>query len=139
MRFPDSGPADYDCTKSAIPALTRTLALELAPDKINVNSIGPGMVLTPFKQQAIDDPKFRDEQVQSIPLKRAAQPEEIGWLAVYLTSSQADYVTGATYYIDGGLCRTWGKAPRLPPFGSIVIREPRWPSGMEYYGFHREG
>ncbi|SDY34610.1 short chain dehydrogenase [Modestobacter sp. DSM 44400] len=54
--------------------LTRTLALELAPHKINVNSIAPGMVLTPFNQPAIDDPALLDEQGQRIPWKRAAQP-----------------------------------------------------------------
>jgi len=83
--------------------LTRTLALELAPLKINVNNIGPGMVLTLFNQKAIDDPKFREQQVQSIPLKRAAEPYEIGRLAVFLASEDANYVTGSTYFMDGGL------------------------------------
>lgn len=54
--------------------LTRTLALELAPHHINVNSLAPGMVLTPFNQAAIDDSELLQEQVQSIPWKRAAQP-----------------------------------------------------------------
>ena len=76
---------------------------------INVNSLAPGMVLTPFNQQAIDDPKFRDEQVQSIPLKRAAQPEEIARLALFLASSDADYVTGSEYVMDGGLMRSAGQ------------------------------
>lgn len=80
--IPRAGAADYDCSKSAIQALTRTLSLELAPDKINVNSF---------------------------PWKRAAEPKEIGWLAVYLASDQADYVTGATYYIDGGLMQYQGQ------------------------------
>jgi glucose 1-dehydrogenase len=108
-QIPRAGGAAYDCTKSAIQALTRTLALEVAPDKINVNSIGPGMVLTPFNQAAIDDPKVYEKQVQSIPLKRAARPEEIAWLAVYLASPQADYVTGSSYYIDGGLMLNLGQ------------------------------
>ena len=83
--------------------LTRTLALELAPMQINVNSLGPGMVLTPFNQPAIDDPELLDEQVQSIPLKRAAEPSEIARLAVFLASADSDYVTGSTYFMDGGL------------------------------------
>jgi len=66
--------SDYDCPKGAIRNLTRALALELAPLQINVNNLAPGMVLTPFNQPAIDDPKLLDEQVQSIPLKRAADP-----------------------------------------------------------------
>ena len=100
---PNAGGSDYDCSKGAIRMLTRTLALELAPHNINVNSLAPGMVLTPFNQPAIDDPKLLEEQVQSIPMKRAAQPAEIAKLAVFLASSDADYVTGASYVIDGGL------------------------------------
>jgi glucose 1-dehydrogenase len=106
---PNAGGSDYDCSKGAIRMLTRTLALELAPHKINVNSLAPGMVLTPFNQAAIDDPKILEEQVQSIPFKRAAQPEEIARLAVFLASSDADYVTGSSYVMDGGLMINLGQ------------------------------
>jgi glucose 1-dehydrogenase len=106
---PNAGGSDYDCSKGAIRMLTRTLALELAPLKVNVNSLAPGMVLTPFNQPAIDDPDLLEEQVQSIPWKRAAQPAEIARLAVFLASSDADYVTGATYVMDGGLMRNLGQ------------------------------
>ncbi len=104
-----AGAADYDCAKGAERNLTRTLALELAPLKINVNNIAPGMVLTPLNQKAIDDPKYLEQQVQSIPLKRAAEPWEIGRLAVFLASSDADYVTGSTYVMDGGLMQNQGQ------------------------------
>lgn len=83
---PNAGGADYDCSKGAIRMLTRTLALEFAPLRINVNNLAPGMVLTPFNQAAIDDPKLLELQVQSIPWKRAAQPSEIARLAVFLAS-----------------------------------------------------
>ncbi len=106
---PNAGGSDYDCYKGAIRMLTRTLALELAPPKVNVNSLAPGMVLTPFNQAAIDDPALLEEQVQSIPWKRAAEPGEIARLAVFLASSDADYVTGATYVMDGGLMRNLGQ------------------------------
>jgi glucose 1-dehydrogenase len=106
---PNPGGSDYDCSKGAVRMLTRTLALELAPHRINVNSLAPGMVLTPFNQPAIDDPKLLEEQVQSIPMKRAAQPAEIAKLAVFLASSDADYVTGASYVIDGGLMINLGQ------------------------------
>lgn len=107
--IPNAGGADYDCSKGVVRNLTRTLALELAPLRINVNNLAPGMVLTPFNQPAIDDPKLLEEQVQSIPWKRAAQPSEIARLAVFLASSDADYVTGATYVMDGGLMRNLGQ------------------------------
>ncbi len=106
---PNPGGADYDCSKGALRMLTRTLALELAPLKINVNSLGPGMVLTPFNQAAIDDPKLLEEQVQSIPWKRAAEPAEIARLAVFLASEDSEYVTGATYFMDGGLMINLGQ------------------------------
>lgn len=106
---PNPGGSDYDCSKGAIRMLTRTLALELAAHNINVNSLAPGMVLTPFNQAAIDDPKLLEEQVQSIPMKRAAQPAEIARLAVFLASSDADYVTGASYVMDGGLMINLGQ------------------------------
>ncbi len=106
---PNAGGSDYDCSKGAIRMLTRTLALELAPHRINVNSLAPGMVLTPFNQPAIDDPAVLEKQVQSIPWKRAAQPEEIARLAVFLASPDADYVTGASYVMDGGLMINLGQ------------------------------
>ena len=106
---PRAGAADYDCSKGALRNLTRTLVLEISELGMTVNNIAPGMVLTPFNQKAIDDPDFREEQVQSIPLKRAAKPEEIAGLAVFLASSDADYVTGATYVMDGGLMQMAGQ------------------------------
>lgn len=109
QEIPNPGGADYDCSKAALRNLTRTMALELAPLKINVNNLGPGMVLTPFNQAAIDDPELLDEQVQSIPWKRAAEPAEIGRLAVFLASADSDYVTGSTYFMDGGLMRNLGQ------------------------------
>jgi glucose 1-dehydrogenase len=107
--IPNAGGSDYDCSKGALRMLTRTLALELAPLRINVNSLGPGMVLTPFNQAAIDDPDLLHEQVQSIPFKRAAEPSEIARLAVFLASADSDYVTGSTYFMDGGLMQNIGQ------------------------------
>ncbi len=109
QQVPRSGAADYDCSKGAIMNLTRTLALELAEDGINVNNMAPGMVLTPFNQEAKDNKEVREKQVQSIPMKRAAQPEELGRLAVFLASRDSDYVTGSTYVMDGGLLQNTGQ------------------------------
>lgn len=109
QEIPRAGAAGYDASKGGLRNLTRTLALELAPDHINVNNIAPGMVLTPFNQPAIDDPQVYEKQVQSIPWKRAAQPGEIAILAVYLASEDADYATGQTFTLDGGLMMNLGQ------------------------------
>src|SRR4051794_36685585 len=82
--LPVPGAADYDATKGAQRNLTRTLALELAEEGITVNNVAPGMILTPFNQDAIDDPSVRERQVQDIPVKRAREPSEIGRLAGFL-------------------------------------------------------
>ncbi len=106
---PRAGAADYDCSKGALRNLTRTLVLEVSEMGITVNNLAPGMVLTPFNQEAKDDPDVLKEQVQSIPLKRAAEPDEIAHLALFLASDEADYVTGATYVMDGGLMQMVGQ------------------------------
>lgn len=106
---PRKGAADYDCAKGAVRMLTRTLALELAPLGINANNIAPGMVMTPFNQPAKEDAELRAKQVKNIPMQRAAQPEEIARLAVFLASSDSDYVTGTTYTMDGGLRWAYGQ------------------------------
>lgn len=107
--IPRAGAAGYCASKGALRNLTRTLALELAPDGINVNNVAPGMVLTPMNQAALDDPKVLAEQVRSIPFKRAAQPEEIAGLVLYLASTDADYATGQTFTLDGGLTMNQGQ------------------------------
>lgn len=109
QEIPRASAAGYDVAKGGLRNLTRTLALELAPDHINVNNIAPGMVLTPFNQKAIDDPEAREKQVQSIPWKRAAEPWEIAQLAAYLASGDADYATGQTFTLDGGLMMNVGQ------------------------------
>jgi glucose 1-dehydrogenase len=97
------GNADYNASKAGIRNLMRTLALEVAPYGINVNNIAPGMILTPMNQKAVDDPETRKKAEKNIPAGRAGRPEEIAYLAVFLASAEADYVTGSTYVMDGGL------------------------------------
>ncbi|MHC2990133.1 short-chain dehydrogenase [Pontibacter sp. HJ8] len=104
-----AGTADYCASKAGIRNLTRTLALELAEDGINVNNICPGMILTPMNQEAMDDKEVREEKEEHIPMKRAGKPEEIARLAVFLASSDSDYVTGSSYFMDGGLSQYMGQ------------------------------
>ncbi|SCY49004.1 glucose 1-dehydrogenase [Nitrosospira sp. Nl5] len=103
QEIPRSGAAGYDVSKGGLRNLTTTLALELAEKNINVNNIAPGMVLTTMNQSSLDDPEVLKKQVQSIPMKRAAQPEEIAHVAVFLASENARYIHGTTIVVDGGL------------------------------------
>ena len=107
--IPRAGAADYCATKGGLRNLTRCLALELAEGDVSVVNVAPGMVLTPMNQKAIDDPEFLKKQVQSIPMKRAAEPEEVAGMIRYLCSKQADYATGTTYFLDGGLMMNLGQ------------------------------
>lgn len=103
QEIPRAGASGYDAAKGGLRNLTTTLALELAEKNINVNNIAPGMVLTPMNQQAMDDPAALKEQVRSIPMKRAARPEEIAHVAVFLASEHARYIHGTTIVVDGAL------------------------------------
>lgn len=103
------GTADYCASKAGIRNLARTMALELAEEGINVNNICPGMILTPMNQKAVDDKEAREKSEQNIPMKRAGTPEEIAKLALFLASSDSDYVTGSSYFMDGGLSQNVGQ------------------------------
>ncbi len=107
--IPRIGSAGYDASKGGLRNLTFTLCLELAPDRINVNNIAPGMVLTPMNQAAMDDRAVYEKQVANIPWKRAGEPWEVARLGVYLASDDADYVTGQSFVIDGGLMKAVGQ------------------------------
>jgi glucose 1-dehydrogenase len=107
--IPRAGAAEYCASKGGLRNLTRALALELAPRKITINGIAPGMILTPMNQADIDDPEKRKADEATIPLKRAGRPEEIAELALFLFSPAGDYVTGSTYVMDGGLMQNTGK------------------------------
>lgn len=107
--IPMPGAGAYDATKGGLRLLTRTLALEVAPDRITVNNIAPGMILTPMNQEALEDADKREEQTRHIPWKRAGRPEEVAKLALYLASTDAEYVTGASFFIDGGLRMMMGQ------------------------------
>lgn len=98
----------YCCAKGGMRMLMRTICLELAEYNITVNNIGPGAIDTPIDADVKADPKKWNALLSEIPLHRMGQPEEIGKLAVYLASDAAAYVTGSTFFIDGGLMRYTG-------------------------------
>jgi glucose 1-dehydrogenase len=100
--------AAYCVSKGGLRMLTRTIAVELAKDKITVNNIGPGAVFTPIDADVEAKPEMEKALMGEIPLNRWGKPEEIAGLAVYLASDEAAYITGSTYFIDGGMLRRSG-------------------------------
>ena len=101
-RFPTS--SVYSATKAAVDAVTRTLAAELGPRNIRVNSINPGMVETEGVHAAgIADSDMRKQTEAQTPLGRIGQPQDIAPAAVFLASSDSAWITGETLYISGGL------------------------------------
>ena len=94
--------AIYSMTKGGLTMLVRSLALELAQYNIRVNAISPGAVLTDMNRVGLSDPDELSKLLEHIPLKRVAEPEDIVGAAIFLASSESDYVTGTTIYVDGG-------------------------------------
>lgn len=100
--------APYCAAKGGIRMLMRTVAVELAPHKITVNNIAPGAIYTPIDADVQANPKLENELMNEIPLRRWGQPAEVANLAVFLASDEASYITGSTYFIDGGMSRQSG-------------------------------
>jgi glucose 1-dehydrogenase len=93
----------YAISKSGIAMLTKALALELAEHGINVNAIAPGAILTGMNRESLSIPDSRARLLDRIPCSRIGDVEDVVGAAVFLASSESDYVTGATIYVDGGL------------------------------------
>jgi len=95
--------ASYCAAKGGLKMLCRDLAIELAPFGITVNNIAPGAIKTPINEKLISDPAKLKPLLENIPLRRMGTPEDVAGCAVFLASSDADYVTGTTLLVDGGL------------------------------------
>jgi 3-oxoacyl-[acyl-carrier protein] reductase len=94
----------YSGTKAAVNAITRSLAQELGPHKVRVNSINPGMVETEGVHSAgIAESDFRKQTEAQTPLGRIGQPQDIAPMAVFLASADSSWITGESFYISGGL------------------------------------
>jgi glucose 1-dehydrogenase len=106
MPMPTNAP--YCAAKGGLRMLARTIAVELAPHGITVNNIGPGAIDTPMDAPLKADPEAMRTLLGEIPLGRMGTPEDVAGLAVYLASDEAAYVTGSTYFIDGGMLRQSG-------------------------------
>jgi glucose 1-dehydrogenase len=100
--------APYCAAKGGLRMLTRTICVELAPYGITVNNIGPGAIYTPIDADIQAHPEIEKQLMAEIPLGRWGKPEEIAGLAMFLASDAAAYVTGSTYFMDGGMLRQAG-------------------------------
>ncbi len=99
--FPDY--TAYCASKGGVRMMMRNLAIELAPHRINCNNIAPGAIATPINQAVLDDAEAKRNALTEIPWGRFGLPEEVASVAVFLAGDEAEYVTGSTYYVDGGL------------------------------------
>lgn len=97
----------YCASKGGLKMMMRNLAVELGPLGITINNIAPGAIETPINTALLNDPIKLNSLKQNIPLGRLGQPEDIAPMVVFLASSAADYVTGATFYADGGLSQNY--------------------------------
>ena len=93
----------YSATKAAIISLTRTLAMELADDHIQVNAIAPGLIQTKFASAIWGNEALAEQVTQRTPQRRLGQPADISGLALYLAAPASDFCTGEVFVIDGGL------------------------------------
>jgi NAD(P)-dependent dehydrogenase (short-subunit alcohol dehydrogenase family) len=94
--------------KAGIEMLTKQMALELAPHRIRVNAIAPGLIETDLNRSDIQDPEFRERRLARIPLKEIGVPEDVVGAVVFLASNEeARLVTGASVFIDAGQT-IWG-------------------------------
>ena len=101
--IPKPGYAAYAMSKAGLGHLTRTLALEFADKGVRVNAIGPGATVTAMNDAWRHDPSKREAVESHIPMRFAAEPEDMAPAYAFLASDEARYITGQTLYIDGGL------------------------------------
>jgi glucose 1-dehydrogenase len=92
----------YSVSKAGVAMLTKQMALELAPYKINVNSIAPGLTETDLNRKDLADPEFRNRRLSRIPMSVILHPEDMAGAAVFLASDDSRFVTGTTIFVDAG-------------------------------------
>jgi glucose 1-dehydrogenase len=101
--IPWAGHVNYAASKGGVMLMMKSIAQEVAPYRIRVNSICPGAIRTPINMQAWDTPEAYAELMKLIPYKRIGEAAEIGRAAVWLCSDYADYVHGVSLFVDGGM------------------------------------
>jgi glucose 1-dehydrogenase len=101
--IPWAGHVNYAASKGGLKLLMESLAQELAPEKIRVNSIAPGAIKTAINEDAWKTQQAAAELTRLIPYGRIGEPEDVAKAAVWLASDESDYVTGTTLFVDGGM------------------------------------
>ena len=101
--IPWAGHVNYAASKGGIGMLMRTLAQEVAPERIRVNAVAPGAIRTPINREAWETPEALEKLLRLIPYGRIGEPEDVARAVTWLSSDEADYVTGTTLFVDGGM------------------------------------
>jgi glucose 1-dehydrogenase len=83
--------------------MMKSIAQEVAPQRIRVNSVSPGAIRTPINQESWETEEAYQKLMGLIPYQRIGEPEDVARVVVWLASDAADYITGATLYVDGGM------------------------------------
>ena len=102
--IPWAGHVNYAASKGGVMLMMKSIAQEVAPFRIRVNSICPGAIRTPINRDAWETQEAYDDLMTLIPYKRIGEPDDIGRVAAWLASDQADYVNGTSMVVDGGMC-----------------------------------
>jgi NAD(P)-dependent dehydrogenase (short-subunit alcohol dehydrogenase family) len=103
VRGHTGGNVGYCATKGAVELITRALALEWAPYHINVNALGPSLIITPGTVHIKNNPRLAEQYRATVPLGRLGEPGDLIGACVFLASGASDFITGQTIYVDGGL------------------------------------
>ena len=101
--IPWAGHVNYAASKGGVMLMMKSIAQEVAPYRIRVNSIAPGAIRTPINTDAWQTPEAYEALMTLVPYRRIGEPEDIGRAAVWLASDHADYVNGISLFVDGGM------------------------------------
>lgn len=102
--IPWAGHANYAASKGGVMLMMKSIAQEVAPYRIRVNSVCPGAIRTPINTSAWNTPEAYADLMRLIPYKRIGEPEDIGRVTAFLASDLADYINGTSIFVDGGMC-----------------------------------
>jgi glucose 1-dehydrogenase len=101
--IPWAGHVNYAASKGGVMLMMKSIAQEVAPHRIRVNSVCPGAIRTPINRPAWETPEAYAQLLKLIPYKRIGEVEDIGRVVAWLASDEADYITGASIFVDGGM------------------------------------